>query len=203
MQRTPSWPGPSKPSSGSPPRAQTPSRAKPAPSHAAKSSPASPVRKLTAQQYIAAHHIDVYLRDVVHLLLQSRNDRPLKFIADYFGKVLDGTHVLLREFAYVYSCPRNRWDFFKAFVEVVSDFETKEPLTPTDLTRLLQLLCPDFPLSLVENAAALCGGSTHQPLPFTHLLHATCVCFYYAEFLERTAEVRRRSPSPDCPAMPS
>jgi hypothetical protein len=59
------------------------------------------VRKLTAQQYIVAHHIDVYLRDVVHLLLQSRNDRPLEFIADYFGKVLDGTHVLLREFAYV------------------------------------------------------------------------------------------------------
>ena len=83
-------------------------------------------RPRTAQEYIQQHHVDVYLQDVIQLLLQAnsapaparrelarpllarpqaRDERPLEFIADYFNSVLAGTHVLLREFRYINACP--------------------------------------------------------------------------------------------------
>ena len=42
------------------------------------------------------------------LLLRARDDRPLEFIADYFSEVLNGTHVLLREYSFVSRCARDR-----------------------------------------------------------------------------------------------
>ena len=48
---------------------------------------------------------------MVTLLLRLRPAAPLDFIANYFAEVLNGTHVLLRDFAYISACPHNRWSF--------------------------------------------------------------------------------------------
>jgi len=131
--------------------------------------------------------IQVYMRDVVRLLLQVRDERPLEFIAEYFNSVLDGTHVLMREYAYINACARNRRDFVKAAREAFAGLKQQERLDAAEMTQLLQLLCVDFPQALVAHACLLCGSDERQPL--SKLLHATLVSFFFAEFLERTAEV--------------
>ena len=65
--------------------------------------------RLTPAAYLQKHEVAFYLRDVTALLLRARDDHPLDFIAEYFSGVLNGTNVLLREYAYLSRCLRDRW----------------------------------------------------------------------------------------------
>lgn len=51
--------------------------------------------------YTDRYHIHVYLQDAVRMVLEARDDRPLHAIARYFQGVLQGNHVLLREYVFV------------------------------------------------------------------------------------------------------
>mmetsp|Transcript_70221 Transcript_70221/g.116677 ORF Transcript_70221/g.116677 Transcript_70221/m.116677 type:complete len:351 (-) Transcript_70221:299-1351(-) len=151
--------------------------------------PSSPQpQELSDQQYIEKHSIQLYLRDVVALLLQARHERPLEFIGEYFGEVLSGTHVLLREYEYINSCVRNRLDFVRSVRDAFVDFPPSQKVSGLEMAELMQLLCPDFPLELVAHACLLSGEKDDQ-IPFSELLHAVLARFYYADFLEKTAEV--------------
>ena len=94
----------------------------------------------SADGYLERHHVEIYLRDVVSLVLRARTERPLEFIAEYFSQVLNGTNVLAREFAYVHECPRNRWAFMKEVHEAFGDLDQGQPLTAAELAHLLRLL---------------------------------------------------------------
>lgn len=139
------------------------------------------------QEYMAKHGILLYLQDAASLMLEARAERPLEFVADYFSSVLAGTHVLLRDYAYVNACERNRAAFLDSCRESFADLPPDEPLSASELSEMLRMLCPDFPLSLPAHAVELCGEEPRQP--FRALLDATLLCFYYADFLERAAEV--------------
>ena len=139
--------------------------------------------------YLDRHYIPLYLNDVTTLLLRIRPAAPLDFIASYFSEVLNGTHVLLREFAYVSACPHNRWSFVRVVQESFAGVSpTQHELSAADLLQLLRLFCPDFPLELVTDACKLCGDGDGA-YPTDELLLAWRARFYYAEFLQRTAEV--------------
>ena len=101
------------------------------------------------QEYLDSHHLPLYLNDVVTLLLRLRPSAPLDFIADYFAEVLNGTHVLLRDFAYISACPHNRWSFVLVVQDGLSSLSSGQELSSNDLLQLLRLFCPDFPLELV------------------------------------------------------
>lgn len=128
-------------------------------------------RALHPQEYLDTHHIPLYLNDVVTLLLRLRPAAPLDFIANYFAEVLNGTHVLLRDFAYISACPHNRWSFVLVIQDSFGRLSPNQELSAHDLLELLRLFCPDFPLELVVDACKLCGdGSGSHPLQ--DLLHA-------------------------------
>lgn len=152
--------------------------------------PTSEDTSLSPQAYLQKHQVNFYLRDVVGLLLRARDERPLDFIADYFAEVLNGTHVLLREFAYVNRCARDRWAFVASAREALADLDQCALTTSSTLTQLLRLVCPDFPHDIAANACRLCGdeGSPH---PLDRLLHATCVRICFADMLNLSVEVFR------------
>jgi len=133
--------------------------------HSDQPSSRSPRTPLSPEGYIDRHNIHVFLKDVVSLLVQLRPERPLEFIADFFGNVLNGRHVLMREYEYINSCARNRWDFIKCVRDAFATFSRTE----------------------VAHACLLCGDEELHP--FDELLHALLIRFYFSEFLERTAEV--------------
>ena len=134
----------------------------PAPRSGASSRMESPRRKhsreraLHPQEYLDTHHIPLYLNDVVTLLLRLRPAAPLDFIANYFAEVLNGTHVLLRDFAYISACPHSRWSFVLVIQDSFGRLSPNQELSAHDLLELLRLFCPDFPLELVVDA---CRGA--------------------------------------------
>lgn len=86
-----------------------------------------------------------------------RTERPIEFIADYFSSIMAGAHVIMRDFQYVNASERNRWAFVRLSLESFAEFPSDSPITSIELANLLRMLCPDFPLELVENTALLCG----------------------------------------------
>ena len=87
-----------------------------------------PDSSLSAAEYLERHQITFYLRDVISLLLRAKDDRPLEFIADYFSEVLNGTHVLLREYGFVWQMrARDRWAFVQSVREALADLDQDEP----------------------------------------------------------------------------
>ena len=63
---------------------------------------------LKAQDYLEAHKMSIYLQDAVKIILDRREDNPLKLLNEYFDTTLKGEHILLREFAFVSATALNR-----------------------------------------------------------------------------------------------
>jgi hypothetical protein len=102
--------------------------------------------------------------------------------------VLNGTHVLLREFSYVNRCARDRLAFVQSVREAFADLDQEQPASASVLLQLLRLVCQDFPLDIATDACRLCGNEVGSH-PLRKLLHATCVRICFADFLRRVAAV--------------
>ena len=63
---------------------------------------------LSAQEYLERYQIQVYVNDAIRSVLDAREERPLDTCLKYFNSVLQGNHVLLREFEFINATPRNR-----------------------------------------------------------------------------------------------
>ena len=140
---------------------------------------------VAAEQY----HVSLYLEDAVKLLLDSRDERPLEFMAEYFNTMQRGDHVLLREFSYCNATPYNRCCLMRRAWDALKAFDGQRPVSAADMCQLLGLLCPDFSLDLVHEAARLT-----EPVPDVEgrppryeaarvLVHLRFL-FYFAEFLK-------------------
>ena len=112
---------------------------------------------VSAHEYLEQHNVPFYLRDVVSLLLQARDERPLDFIAEYFCEVMHGRHVLCREFSFVNQSAHNRWAFITSLREACAGMDGAQLLGCGELLQLLRLLCSDFPSALARDACKLCG----------------------------------------------
>eukprot|EP00698_Gefionella_okellyi_P016098 TRINITY_DN4583_c0_g1_i1.p1 TRINITY_DN4583_c0_g1~~TRINITY_DN4583_c0_g1_i1.p1 ORF type:complete len:288 (+),score=50.95 TRINITY_DN4583_c0_g1_i1:3-866(+) len=138
--------------------------------------------KLSSQEYLARSHVDVYLQDVITQLLQWRDERPLEYIADYFARVMSGANVLMREFTHVKATPRNRLAFCKKIKEAYTKFADTQEMSLNDCHQMLLLLCPDFPVELVNEVgvALALQGPTVQWGDFCRVFR---VLFVYEDFL--------------------
>jgi hypothetical protein len=72
--------------------------------------------------FLEQAHLELYLKDVVRLLLANRTERPVDFIHHYFQNVLAGDNVILREFSYVNASSRNRLSFLMVVTDTYKTF---------------------------------------------------------------------------------
>ena len=141
--------------------------------HPAGSSAASSPRKMKGsrvvhpQEYLDVHHVPLYLNDVTTLLLRIRPAAPLDFIASYFSDVINGTHVLLRDFAYVSACPHNRWSFVRVVQESFAGVSpAHHKLSGIDLRSSMDTRPPrQCPIRLLHLPRACLAGVSDPLLP--------------------------------------
>eukprot|EP00892_Ulva_mutabilis_P010702 jgi/Ulvmu1/8003/UM004_0239.1 len=72
--------------------------------------------------------------------------------AAYLQKVVQGIHVVGRDFAYISGSMYNRRCFIRLAKEALLSCESIGPVSIGDLQSILQLICPNFPLGVVKNA---------------------------------------------------
>ncbi|KAJ4457833.1 hypothetical protein PAPYR_6504 [Paratrimastix pyriformis] len=106
-------------------------------------------------KYISEHQLEFYFRDILNILLETRDEHPLPLITQYFQNVSAGTHVLLRPLSFVMGTLHNRRCFGRLFKQTFSTFAGRE-LAPFDLHQLTLMLCPDFFPELIDLNVSIC-----------------------------------------------
>ncbi|XP_013885630.1 centriolar satellite-associated tubulin polyglutamylase complex regulator 1 isoform X2 [Austrofundulus limnaeus] len=139
-----------------------------------------------AEQYLADSQVLFYLNDAVTQLLEHREEYT-QFGLVRFSSVKNSNHVLFREFSYIRATQHNRASFIRVFWRSFRQIgRSGELLSLLEYRSLLQLLCPDFPLELVQSAArmVLMDDATDCLMSFSDFIYAFQLQLYYQEFLE-------------------
>ncbi|XP_066276541.1 centriolar satellite-associated tubulin polyglutamylase complex regulator 1-like [Branchiostoma lanceolatum] len=151
---------------------------------------------MSGEEYLARHHVITYLEDAVSQLLEHREENsrvnPAKFLSDYFTSVHRGNHTLFREYEYIKATPHNRTAFIRIFWKCFRQVgKSGDLLNAKEYQSLLCLLCPDFPLEVVQKTAriVLMDDAMDCLMSFTDFLFAFQLQFYYDEFLYTSSEI--------------
>ncbi|KAK6472554.1 UPF0705 protein C11orf49-like protein [Huso huso] len=151
---------------------------------------------LPVDEYLALEHVPFYIEDALSQLLEHKEEYTqfgiVRFFADYFNSVRNGNHILFREFSFVKATPYNRSSFLRAFWRSFRQIgKNGDLLTVMEYRSLLQLLCPDFPVELVQKAAriVLMDDAMDCLMSFPDFLYAFQIQFYYEEFFESIAVI--------------
>uniref|UniRef100_A0AAQ4Q7Y5 Centriolar satellite-associated tubulin polyglutamylase complex regulator 1 n=2 Tax=Gasterosteus aculeatus aculeatus TaxID=481459 RepID=A0AAQ4Q7Y5_GASAC len=141
-------------------------------------------------EYLADGDVLFYLRDAVTQLLDHQQEYTtfglIRYFAEYFSSVKNSNHVLFREYNYIRATPHNRASFIRVFWRCYRQIgKSGDLLSTLEYRSLLQLLCPDFPLEMVQRAARIVQMEDVVDclMSFSDFLYALQLHFYYPEFL--------------------
>lgn len=144
-----------------------------------------------AEEYLADSNVLFYLSDAVTQLLEHKEEYTqfgvIRYFAEYFSSVKNSNHVLFREFNYIRATPHNRASFIRVFWRCYRQIgKSGDLLSMLEYRSLLQLLCPDFPVEMVQSAArvVLMDDAIDCLMSFSDFLYAFQLQFYYQEFLD-------------------
>ncbi|XP_070686924.1 centriolar satellite-associated tubulin polyglutamylase complex regulator 1 [Pempheris klunzingeri] len=142
-------------------------------------------------EYLADSNVLFYLSDAVTQLLEHKEEYiqfgVIRYFAEYFSSVKNSNHILFREYNYIRATPHNRASFIRVFWRCYRQIgKSGDLLSMLEYRSLLQLLCPDFPAEMVQNAARiiLMEDAIDCLMSFSDFLYAFQLQFYYQEFLD-------------------
>uniref|UniRef100_A0AAQ6ISC6 Centriolar satellite-associated tubulin polyglutamylase complex regulator 1 n=3 Tax=Anabas testudineus TaxID=64144 RepID=A0AAQ6ISC6_ANATE len=142
-------------------------------------------------QYLADSSVLVYLSDAVTQLLEHKEEYTqfgvIRYFAEYFSSVKNSNHVLFREYNYIRATPHNRASFIRVFWRCYRQIgKSGDLLSMLEYRSLLQLLCPDFPVEVVQSTTriVLMEDAIDCLMSFSDFLFAFQLQFYYQEFLD-------------------
>eukprot|EP00741_Cyanophora_paradoxa_P017351 tig00020961_g16761.t1 len=138
---------------------------------------------LQGHDYLRRHGIEYFLQDAIQQLLAAASERPLDFLAEYFGRVARGQHVYGRPFAFIAANARNRDAFITLLTDTFMGLDAQTILTTADLHSLVcSLSTPDFPPGPVSEAVTVAQLSSPD-ISFPSFLRAFRIGFVYSDFL--------------------
>ncbi|KAL5006675.1 hypothetical protein ScPMuIL_015481 [Solemya velum] len=151
---------------------------------------------ISAEKYLAKHHVLVYLEDGIAQLLEHKEENakvnPVKFLSEYFNSLKNGNHTMFREYSFIHSTPHNRASFARLFWKCFRQIGKKgDLLSIQEYHSLLSLLCPDFPFEPVQKTAKiiLLDDALDCLISFSDFVYAFQVQFYYEEFLDKCSDM--------------
>ncbi|XP_071346742.1 centriolar satellite-associated tubulin polyglutamylase complex regulator 1 isoform X2 [Trachinotus anak] len=145
---------------------------------------------VSVDEYLADSNVLFYLNDAVTQLLEHKEEYTqfgvIRYFAEYFSSVKNSNHILFREYNYIRATPHNRASFIRVFWRCYRQIgKSGDLLSMIEYRSLLQLLCPDFPVEMVQSAAriVLMDDAIDCLMSFSDFLYAFQLQFYYQEFL--------------------
>jgi hypothetical protein len=111
--------------------------------------------------FLVATDLPILLNDLMKQINTKKPENPWQYSAIYFKKVQQCIHVLGSDYLTIVSCRHNRRSFVYCCQQSFQHFPPQELTSVNDFYSLLQLICPDIPLSLIHDSAVT-GCITHQ-----------------------------------------
>eukprot|EP00164_Ancoracysta_twista_P012425 GFYU01019494.1.p1 GENE.GFYU01019494.1~~GFYU01019494.1.p1 ORF type:complete len:307 (-),score=49.06 GFYU01019494.1:176-1096(-) len=141
------------------------------------------VETLRGRDYLKRLDLDVYLADALEQLIEYRYENPLEYLDSYFTGILQGSHVVGREFEYIQATAQNRLSFITNFDTAYENLDDDTMILKMDFYQLVTMLCQDFPMSLVDDVSSLIGVGDDAADKLSSWRRAFEMIFYLKEFL--------------------
>lgn len=149
--------------------------------------------QLNAQEnkkYLDEHCLMVYFEDSLTQLLSLRQEntklKAMKFFREYFYNLLQGGHVIFRDFEFISASVYNKVCVAKVLMQVYQPLSSVGPMSTKTYHSLLQLLWPDFPYEVVHATVSSFLGSgdetSESGIPFLDFISAFQKCFCRGRF---------------------
>uniref|UniRef100_A0A8C1TDZ2 Centriolar satellite-associated tubulin polyglutamylase complex regulator 1 n=1 Tax=Cyprinus carpio TaxID=7962 RepID=A0A8C1TDZ2_CYPCA len=129
---------------------------------------------LTFDEYLTETNVLFYLNDAVTQLLEHKEECTQFGVVRYFVT------------------PHNRESFIHTFWKCFRQIgKNGDLLAMSEYSSLLQLLCPDFPTEMVQNAAriVLVDDAADSLMSFSDFIYSFQIQFYYEEFVESVSVI--------------
>ena len=145
------------------------------------------------EAYLKKHQLLTYVEDAVTLLLERRdedpNTKPFQLLTDYFESVLNGSHILFREYSFISATPHNRRSFIATFWQAFQKVaERGVAMSAFEYHSLLKLLCTDFPLEVTQKVGNVLSRRC-DIIPFPDFAYTFQLVFYFEHFLQQLESV--------------
>eukprot|EP00602_Paraphysomonas_sp_CaronLab_P004510 CAMPEP_0185037132 /NCGR_PEP_ID=MMETSP1103-20130426/31102_1 /TAXON_ID=36769 /ORGANISM="Paraphysomonas bandaiensis, Strain Caron Lab Isolate" /LENGTH=275 /DNA_ID=CAMNT_0027574959 /DNA_START=50 /DNA_END=877 /DNA_ORIENTATION=- len=108
---------------------------------------------LSDESYLNSTDLHVLLCDLLKQINEKKPVNPWQYSATYFKKVQHCIHILGEDYMTVVACRHNRKSFVYCCTQSFKNFPRNERISVHDFYNLLQLICPDIPLSLIQDSA--------------------------------------------------
>lgn len=144
------------------------------------------------EEYLNKYGLSAYFKDVMTLVLENRPHDPIDFITEYYRNCAQGSSYLHRSYRYIRLTERNNDVFMdNLYMSYKSLSRRKGSIGATgeEMSKLLTLLCHDFPHDVSSNILRRLGRRPADVVSFEEFALATKACLLYEEFFEIAEEV--------------
>ena len=144
------------------------------------------------EEYLNKYGLSAYFKDVMTLVLENRPHDPIDFITEYYRNCAQGSSYLHRSYRYIRLTERNNDVFMdNLYMSYKSLSRRKGSIGATgeEMSKLLTLLCHDFPPDVSSNILRRLGRRAADVVTFEEFALATKACLLYEEFFEIAEEV--------------
>lgn len=124
---------------------------------------------LSDDSYLDVTDMNILLKHLMHQVLVQKPENPVEFSRYYFERVQSCHHVIGADFSFVSACQHNRRAFVFCCMESFQNFNPREEISLNDYHQLLQMICSDIPMAIVEQAAEIIDPVvSSDPLKYTY-----------------------------------
>ena len=145
---------------------------------------------LTPEDYLDRFGITAYLQEVLSLVLENRPQAPVEFVAEYFRNAVQGSSYLHRAYRLVCMTDRGRPGFLGNVMkahQILSHRKGSIGVTGEEMTKLLTLICHNFPKKISEIVLKTLFSGQHDPteiIAFDVFFLSVNVCLLFVEQIE-------------------
>jgi len=156
------------------------------------------LHSMDPDHYLNTMGIRHYLHDVLTILAESREQKPVEALRGYFAAAVKGTHVLHRPSHFIFSTMHNRCSFALCYQSSILRFLSNKSvdgaLTVQEYLQVAHLLCDDFPPALIESVHRYLQPDSESNVTGRLFAKGFLVFLFYKEFLEDVAAIMLKSP---------
>ena len=143
--------------------------------------------RLTPEEYLNKYGLTSYFQDVMTLVLENRPQDPLEFITEYYRNCAEGSSYLHRSYRYIRLTEQSQDVFMDNMYMAYKSLSRRKGsigTTGQELTKLLSLLCHDFPSDVSASILRRLGKRDSDVVSFEEFALATKTCLLYEDFFE-------------------
>mmetsp|Transcript_1968 Transcript_1968/g.2779 ORF Transcript_1968/g.2779 Transcript_1968/m.2779 type:complete len:275 (-) Transcript_1968:432-1256(-) len=154
--------------------------------------------KITGMPVDLKDMLDPYLKDSLVTLLENRPEDPIRFLAEYFRNATKGMKSVARSYRYIRLTKHNRDAFMENLASAFRAMDAERGVgaskkssiaspgvTQSQFKKLVEMLCDDFPLDVIDGIFQIMGKRKDDPIDFREFCGGVLACLIYEEFFEQ------------------